>query len=73
MEVSYDNIDQERLLDEVNRRVADGKILSLLRSFLKAGVMEEMKVVDSEKGTPQGGIAAAGQHLPACHGRTTGV
>lgn len=54
----YDNIDQERLLDEVNRRVADGKVLSLIRSFLKAGVMEEMKVVDSEKGTPQGGIVS---------------
>jgi RNA-directed DNA polymerase len=52
----YDNIDQERLLDEVNRRIADGKVLNLIRAFLKAGVMEDMKVRDSEKGTPQGGI-----------------
>jgi len=52
----YDNIDHEKLLDEVNRRIADGKVLGLIRKFLKAGVMEEMKLQDSEKGTPQGGI-----------------
>jgi RNA-directed DNA polymerase len=54
----YDNIDHEKLLDEVNRRIADGKILELIRRFLKAGVMEEMKLQDSEKGTPQGGIVS---------------
>lgn len=52
----YDNIDQERTLDEVNRRIADGKVLKLIRAFLKAGVMEEMEVRKSERGTPQGGI-----------------
>ena len=54
----YDNIDHERLLEEVNRRIADGRVLRLIRAFLKAGVMEEMKVQDSEKGTPQGGIVS---------------
>ena len=54
----YDNIDHEKLLDEVNRRIADGKVLKLIRAFLKAGVMEEMKIQDSEKGTPQGGIVS---------------
>ena len=52
----FDNINQEKLLDEANRRIADGKVLDLIRAFLKAGVMEDMKVRDSEKGTPQGGI-----------------
>lgn len=55
----YDNIDQERLLDEVNRRIADGAVLKLIKAFLKAGVMEEMKVQASERGTPQGGIVSA--------------
>ena len=52
----YDNIDHEKLLEQVNRRIADGKILKLVRSFLEAGVMEEMKVRYATTGTPQGGV-----------------
>lgn len=52
----FDNIDHERLLDEVNRRIADGKVLKLIRAFLEAGVMEEMEVRLTTTGTPQGGI-----------------
>jgi RNA-directed DNA polymerase len=52
----FDNIDHERLLDEVNRRIADGKVLKLIRAFLEAGVMEEMEVRFTTTGTPQGGI-----------------
>lgn len=54
----FDNIDHEKLLDEVNRRVADGKVLKLIRACLEAGVMEEMKVRQTETGTPQGGIVS---------------
>ncbi len=52
----FDNIDHERQLGEVNRRIADGKVLKLLRAFLEAGVMEEMKVRYATTGTPQGGV-----------------
>lgn len=54
----FDNLDQEITLTEVNRRIADGKILKLIRSFLEAGVMEEMKVQYTTTGTPQGGIVS---------------
>jgi len=54
----FDNIDHEKLLDQVNRRVADGKVLGLIRAFLKAGVMEEMKVRYETTGTPQGGVVS---------------
>jgi retron-type reverse transcriptase len=40
----------------VARRISDGKVLDLIRSFLKSGVMEEMKVSYDTTGTPQGGI-----------------
>src|SRR4029453_3392338 len=48
----FDNIDHERLLDEVNRRIADGRVLKLIRAFLEAGVMEEMEVRFTATGTP---------------------
>jgi RNA-directed DNA polymerase len=54
----FDNIGHERQLEEVNRRIADGKVLKLIRSFLEAGVMEEMKVRYATTGTPQGGIVS---------------
>ncbi len=54
----FDNLDKERSLEEVNRRIADGRVLRLIRSFLEAGVMEEMKVRYATTGTPQGGIVS---------------
>jgi RNA-directed DNA polymerase len=52
----FDNIDHEKELEQVNRRIADGRVLGLIRAFLEAGVMEEMKVRYSTTGTPQGGV-----------------
>lgn len=52
----FDNIDHEKELDQVNRRIADGKVLGLIRAFLEAGVMEEMEVRYATRGTPQGGV-----------------
>jgi RNA-directed DNA polymerase len=54
----FDNIGHEKLLDQANRRIADGKVLGLIRAFLEAGVMEEMEVRYSSTGTPQGGIVS---------------
>jgi len=52
----FDNIPHEKLIDFVAERVSDGRVLRLIRSFLKAGVMEELKVSEQVKGTPQGGV-----------------
>lgn len=54
----FDNIDHEKELEQVNRRIADGKVLGLIRAFLEAGVMEEMKVRYATTGTPQGGVVS---------------
>jgi len=47
----------ERLLALVKARVADGRVLALVESFLQAGVLEEAKGWQpTECGTPQGGV-----------------
>lgn len=50
----FDEIDHEALIRQVERRVVDGEMLKLLRSWLRAGVFEGGLVSDSETGTPQG-------------------
>jgi len=53
----FDTIPHERLLALVKARVADGRVLALVESFLSAGVMEEAKGWQpTGRGTPQGGV-----------------
>jgi RNA-directed DNA polymerase len=53
----FDTIPHDRLLALVKERVADGRVLALVESFLRAGVMEEAKGWQpTERGTPQGGV-----------------
>lgn len=53
----FDTIPHDRLLALVKQRVADGRVLALVESFLQAGVMEQSKGWQpTEQGTPQGGV-----------------
>jgi len=52
----FESIPPQRLLDLVAREMADGNILRLITTFLRAGVMEEGEVRPTRKGTPQGGV-----------------
>jgi len=56
IEKCYDSIPHEPLIDRVARRISDGKVLDLIRSFLQSGVMAELNVRHETTGTPQGGI-----------------
>lgn len=56
IEKFFDTVQHELTIDLVNEEVADGRVLRLLRAFLKAGAMEELGVIRQEKGTPQGGV-----------------
>lgn len=52
----FDNVDHEWLLKMVAHRVRDERVLRLIRRMLEAGVMEGGSRLDTEKGTPQGGV-----------------
>ena len=53
----FDTIPWGRLMERVGQKIADGRVLALLESMLKAGVMEAAKGWQpTESGTPQGAV-----------------
>lgn len=52
----FDTIDQGLLMDLLRERISDRRTLKLLQGWLKAGVLEDGRVVRSDLGTPQGGV-----------------
>lgn len=50
----FDTIDHQRLMTRIEEKIADGRVLELLKSFLKQGIMEGMKHLEPTEGTPQG-------------------
>ena len=55
LEKFFDQVNHDRLMAAVAKRVADKRMLKLIRAFLKAGVMEDGLVSAVDEGTPQGG------------------
>jgi len=52
----FDTIPHDRLVGFVAEEVADGRVLALIRQFLTSRVMEDLKLLEVELGTPQGGV-----------------
>jgi len=52
----FDNVDHEWLMRFLNFDIADRRFLRYVRRFLKAGVMEDGAYLESDRGTPQGGL-----------------
>jgi group II intron reverse transcriptase/maturase len=50
----FDSIDHELLVKFIERRITDGRILRLIKKWLKAGVIEDGRLTATEEGTPQG-------------------
>ncbi len=55
----FDNIDHDWMLQMLRERIDDEAFLSLIRKWLKAGILDrDGKVIHPESGTPQGGIVS---------------
>ena len=55
LEKFFDRVNHDILMGLVAKRVKDKRVLTLLRAFLNAGVMENGLVSLAREGTPQGG------------------
>ena len=52
----FDKVDHKWLVQFVEHRIADQRIVRLIQQWLKAGVMEEGRWFETEEGTPQGSV-----------------
>lgn len=52
----FDTIPHEKLLRSVARRVSDGKVLRLLKQWLRTPISEDGRLIKGQMGTPQGGV-----------------
>ena len=55
LEKFFDTVNQDKLVEILGRKVKDGRVISLIRKYLNAGVMVGDTVQKSEMGVPQGG------------------
>jgi len=54
----FGSADHEKLLTLVAQRVADGRVLRLIKAMLKAGSYGKGQLFPSERGTPQGSVVS---------------
>lgn len=52
----FDNVNHEWLIKFLEHTIKDNNFIRYINRFLKAGIIEDMKYYESEKGTPQGGL-----------------
>ena len=52
----FDDVDHDWLMRFLEHDIADKPYLRYVRRFLKAGIMEDGKHIESDRGTPQGGL-----------------
>lgn len=52
----FDSIPHANLMDRLKTKIADGRVLSLIQSFLEAGIQEGLSTWTPESGAPQGAV-----------------
>lgn len=56
LEGYFDSIPHDPLMSRLRTKIADGRVLSLIESFLKAGILDGLKAWAPESGAPQGAV-----------------
>jgi RNA-directed DNA polymerase len=52
----FDTIPKDRLLDLVQQRISDHRVLTLIKQYLDQGILEELRTWIPETGVPQGAV-----------------
>ncbi|MFB5269633.1 group II intron reverse transcriptase/maturase [Paenibacillus enshidis] len=55
LEKYFDTVNQSKLVEVLSRTIKDGRFISLIHKYLKAGVVVKHRFADTEIGVPQGG------------------
>jgi len=54
----FDSIPHDLLMEEIKEQVADGRVLALLKGYLKQGIMDGLRLWEPNEGTPQGAVCS---------------
>ena len=52
----FDTLNHELIIESVNEKISDGKVLRLIRKFLESGILEDGAFEETPIGSPQGGV-----------------
>lgn len=55
LEKYFDTVNQSKLIEVLSRTIKDGRVISLIHKYLRAGVIIEHKFEETTLGVPQGG------------------
>ena len=55
LEKFFDTVNQSKMIQLLSRDIEDGRVISLIHKFLRAGVIVHKKFEETEAGVPQGG------------------
>jgi group II intron reverse transcriptase/maturase len=55
LEKYFDTVNQSKLIEVLSRTIKDGRVISLIHKYLKAGVVMRNNYEETEIGVPQGG------------------
>lgn len=59
LEKFFDTVNQSKLVEVLSRTIKDGRVISLIHKYLRAGVVVRNKFEETEVGVPQGGLCEA--------------
>ena len=63
LEKFFDTVNQSKMIQLLSREIEDGRVISLIHKFMRAGVIVCKKFEETSEGVPQGGLCAA-EHKP---------